>query len=60
MGDGTIGSTAAELKGLAKEGAGEATEDVDLKAEGATEENQAETGRTNDPDSGSKANATDD
>ncbi len=45
MGDGTIGSTAAELQGRAKEAVGDATDDVDLRAEGAAEENRAESER---------------
>ena len=59
MGDGTIGSTAAELQGLAKESAGKAKDDVDLEVEGAAEQNRAGSEqRTTDPDDEAEADAS--
>lgn len=61
MGDGTIGSTAAELQGMVKEAEGKEVTDVSRQAEGAVKENRAEAEQANnDPDAEAKADAADD
>ena len=56
MGDGTIGSTAAELQGLAKEAEGKEANEVGRQVEGAVKENRAEAEQaTHNPDAEAQA-----